>query len=444
MKLKSIAELYAGADRCLGALLNVRKSLMTLVVLTSLGSYLAAASASVAEAAFLGVRVLKTAGAGELTWSAHLPASCVGCELIVNRLTSGQNSKEILFHISMPKGMAATGPIVLQISPAKVRAVLASYTDVDLPKRGFVRAEARASGVTTIAFTRGETGITFDVPAALHGHDLPPDDLADVSEQYSYLESAGLYVRIGHADSGRRSGPYTGGAWPAVEARAALNLEFATREAVKKLHLVNAVQAAGAATIMLMNFDTNYPTLGPDEAHEDWPPHWHMHLYWNTGPKVRRVGHFFIAPNGLLTQDQVSELKPGSSATFEKRWYARGEADETRAPDGRLLYAQTITPEGYFMLSSPTSTCRFRPLVGGFDSGVHLSCSGQREVRLRAEDDISSGTLRVFLDDKMVEQHRYDTDTGELLDDGRIAGSRLQLEANRPHPSAPTYFRLNK
>lgn len=368
--------------------------------------------------AFLGVRVLKTVGAGTVAWTPHLPDGCVRCQLVLNRATSTQNSKEILFHLSIPKSLTSIGPIVVQIDSRIVRGVLASYTDSDLPQRGFARPELRTNGAVSVAFTRRRDGITFDVPGALFGHDLPPDDLGDVSEHYTYLETPGVYVRVGHADAARRRGPYASGPWPDVEARAALNLEFAAREAIVALHLDKTLGDDGVTTVMLMNFDTNYPTLGPDEAHDDWPPHWHMHLYWNDGPKVRRVGHFFISSDGLLTQDQVSELEPGSPAAWTKRWYARGEADQTVGRDGRLLYAQTITTAGFFMLSAPSGTCRFTPVRGGFDSGVILSCdTGRPDAKILAIDDTAAGSMRLFIDDRMIGKYDYDTDTGALIVD---------------------------
>jgi hypothetical protein len=366
--------------------------------------------------AFLGVRVLKVEAAGSVAWAAKLPPDCTGCRLVINEYASGQNSKELFFHLWVPRSRPKIGPIYLKIDPRTVRGVLVGYNDVDLPKRGFSRPERRADGMAPVNFQRVRDGITFDVPLHPHGADLPPDDLADVSEQYTFLETPGVYIRVGHVDERRRRGAYATGPWPAVEARAALNLEFAAREAVNSLQLDSSLQEQGVATIMLMNFDTNYPTLGANEAHDDWPPHWHMHLFWNARPKVRRVSHFYIAPNGLLIEDQCSELKSAKPGEWTKRWYAREEADETRTPGGRLLYSQIITAQGYFTLASPSGTCEFKPVSGGFDSGVNLSCNnGRTALRILAQDDPVTGRLQLFLNDRLAKDYRYDPDTGALL-----------------------------
>lgn len=371
--------------------------------------------------AFVGIRVLKIPGAGQVSWVARPSPNCTGCRLVTNDYVSGQNSRELFFHIWIPRTATRGATLSLKIDPRVVRGVLVSYTDVDLPKRGFARPESRANGMARVAFRRITDGITFDVPARPRGVDLPPDDLADVTQDYTYLETPGIYIRVSHADEQRRRGAYATGPWPAVEAKAALNLEFAAREAIDALGIVPKLKSYGVSTIMLMNFDTNYPTLGPDEAHEDWPPHWHMHLLWDDGPKVRKVGHFYISPDGLLTQNQSGDLVSLASKTRRMLWYKRGEADETKTPDGRLIYAHTITPEGYFKLSAPSGSCDFIPIARGFDSGVKLICTNGRRVQVRAEDDVLAGRLRLFLDGKLVSDDAYDADTGALLPQSRPA-----------------------
>ena len=373
-------------------------------------------SSASSNEAFLGVRVLKTGGAGNVGWSATLPASCAGCRLVINRYTSGQTDKDIFFHLFVPRSLTKIGPIHLRIEPSAVRDVLVGNTDYELPLRGFARLEPRADGMTHAPFTRTREGIAFDVPVRPHGVSLPPDDLADVTEQYTFIETPGVYIRIGHADEQRRRGAYATGPWPKVEIAAAINLEFAAREAINALKLDSTLGKYGVANIMLMNFDTNYPTLGPDSAHDDWPPHWHMHLLWNGTPKVRKVGHFYIGPDGLMLQNQSGDLVSLTSSTRANTWYARGQTDETRTPDGRLIYAHTITPEGYFTLTSPDGACRFTPISKAFDSGVNLSCDGRTApLSVRAEDDTGAGTLRLFLGGRLAKTYRYDPDTGAVL-----------------------------
>lgn len=365
----------------------------------------------------MGVRILKAPNAPRLNWKVLPPQNCRDCTVLLGPRDSGQNEREFFFHVLMPPGSATLEGLRIQVDPALIRAVLASATDYELPKRGFERPEPRTPGMVHLQYDRTADGILLHQPLRQDSPDLPPDDLGDVTESYTFIETPGLYVRVAHADPKRRRGGYASGRWPEVEIAAALNLEFAAQEAIKELGLAEAAQRQGVQTIMLMNFDTNYPTLAPNSAHDDWPPHWHMHLLWRDQPKVRKVGHFFITPDGLLSQNQSGDLASLDSPERVTRWYAAGEPDETRTPEGDLVYAHTITSAGQFILSTRRGTCRFAPVTGGFHSGVNLTCDpGSRRLRVRAMDDPVHGRLDLFVNDKRSQSYRYDVDTGALLD----------------------------
>jgi len=368
--------------------------------------------AATEDVVFLGIRVLKVPQAGELKWSVDLPANCPKCRLEMNKFTTAQNTKEFFFHFWAPQGRETIGSVHIKVDPAKVRRVLVGLTDLGLNKELVEddKGKQATDGMMSIPFRRTDDGITLDVPAHPHGLRMPPDDSGDVTNAYTYIETPGVYVRVGHADEQRRRDGYAS-VWPAVEAQAALNLEFAAREAIENLDLVPALQKRGVQTITLMNFDTNAPTQGPFAAHDDYSPHWHMHLYWGSNPRVRKVGHFMIGPNGLIDHN-VSQVVQTPDAY---PWVLRGEADETKTPDGEVLFTHTVTPEGFFVLSTPTGACRFTPVAGGFHTGVNLACDkGRPLLRVRAEDNPDTGVLRVFLDDVLRQEYHYDPDTSAL------------------------------
>lgn len=394
----------------LGAALTVSPQLANPAVSQSLNAAVAPDTT-----AFFGVRVLKVPGAGRLTWTVELPPGCVGCRLVINDYAAGQNAKEFFFHVTVPAGQRAQGPFRVKVDSSKVRGVIVSYTDTGMGRRGYASDLARTIGLAPTPFVKTADTITFDVPARLEGVSMPPDDLGEVSQYYTYIETPGVYIRIGHADPQRRAGPYATGPWPARQAAAALNLEFATREAIDALKLPEALPGLGVSTIMLMNFDTNYPTLGPDEAHEDWPPHWHMHLYWRDVPRVRKVAHFYLSEAGLLTGDFSSDLKGSSFNDRAKRWYPNGTANETRTPSGELVYSQTVTPEGFFRLQTSKGSCLIRPVGRGFDTGGIVTCDdGAQSIRIRAEDNPDAGTLSLYRNDELAMEYRYNTDTGAI------------------------------
>lgn len=368
------------------------------------------------DMAYLGVRILKTDGAGEVAWRVQPPAGCAACRLDLTPQAAGQNAREIYYHLWVPLHRETLAPLQVEVDPSRVRRVLVSVTDLTLAGRGYANREPRAIGLADVPFVRRRQTVSFALPAHPGGVNMPPDDLTDVTQFYTYIETPGVYIRVGHADERRRGGPYAAADWPRREAAAALNLEFAAREAIEQLGIVDSFPRLGVDKVMLMNFDTNYPTLGPGEAHADWPPHWHMHLFWRDVPKVRRVGHFYIGPDGLLTTDMASDLKAGGQAGRVEHWFRRGEADETRTPGGDLVYAQTITPEGWFRLNTERGSCLLKPASNGFDAGVIVACDDKPAVTMRADDEVEQGRIHLYRDGRAVRTYRYDTDTGALRD----------------------------
>ena len=364
----------------------------------SIWAALALAGEAPAGAMFIGVKVLKTAGAGTVDWAVELPADCRGCRLENNAFTSGQNAREFYFHFIAPGPPDKISALQIKVDPSKVRSVLVGHRRV--------------------SFERRRDRIVLDAPAngpllsdLADFHTLPSYAPGDVTDRYTYLDTPSVQTRIEHADKERRAGPYAKGPWPATQRQAALNLEFGAREAIVALGIDRTIRERGFGTILLMGFDTNYPTLSPDEAHDDDPPHWHMHFSWSHDPVIRQIGHFYIGTDGLLTENLVSDV-----TTKDLTHYARGASHETRTESGSLLYRQTVTPQGFFNLSADQGSCQLQPVAQGFQSGVDVLCTvGGYHHRVRAEDDVDAGRIRVFVDDRLREEHMYDVDSGSLL-----------------------------
>jgi hypothetical protein len=373
--------------------------------------------------AFIGVRVLKNKGTGDLKWSVQLPETCSTCRTIINSYTSGQNPKEFYFHFFAPSALKDIQGVQVKVNPTKVRGVLVDRSHVDFRRTadGIQFDVARHASVDRVPFVDIDEGYTHD--SRLQG------PMNDVTAPYTYIDSPGVRVRIEHADIERRNGDYAGGRWPAIERQAALNLEFAAREAIKALGLDHTLQDRGLGVMQIMGFDTSAPTLAPNEAHNDSPPHWHMHIYWTSEPIARAVGHFYIGPDGLLKQNC------GGDSTISKpdpatQCFERGQTVEETQPNGMPLYTVTITPKGYYTIAAVTQTnifadhyvfgtavetCHLTPVKVGFQTGVDLACdNGAPPRRIRAEDDVNEGRLRLFINDRLVEVHSYDIDNGSL------------------------------
>jgi hypothetical protein len=351
------------------------------------------------EQSFLGVRVLKKTE-GAVPWSVQLPPECKACELVDNQYSTADTKNDFFFHFYAPRNQLIVRRVHITIDPAYVRGVLV--------------------GRSHVPFRRVQDGIVFDV----HRDDptcstLPSDERlpvyggCDASDNHTYIITRGVALRVEHADERRRRGPYASGRWPALERQAALNLEFGTRSAIEALGLGETVARLRLGTILLMGFDTYWPTRGPDWAHEDDPPHWHMHMAWRVKPVLRKIGHFYIGSNGQLIDNESQDMsRKGPDAT--KR-LERGGTDTTIDNRGQVLYRQTIARNGDFVLSSPTGICTLSPVADGFQSGVQVICDrGKYTARINAIDDIARGRIKFFVNGALSEEYTYDSDTGIL------------------------------
>ncbi|MEJ8631881.1 hypothetical protein P0F65_23020 [Sphingomonas sp. I4] len=150
-----------------------------------------------------------------------------------------------------------------------------------------------------------------------------------------------------------------------------------------------------------------------------------MHLRWpdDTGTQI---GHYYIGPDGLLTENIVGVKGLG---TPERR-FGRGETSTTIAPDGRGLYSHRITAQGWLEIARPGGrSCLIKPDGGvGFDAGAQVVCGDEPATRIAVTDDLR-GVLTVVTG-PVTEIFRYDPDTGALL-------SPPSRPRHRPRSSSP-------
>lgn len=181
--------------------------------------------------------------------------------------------------------------------------------------------------------------------------DDPPvaTDTITAAEVARHIVEPDMVLRFEHADPARRAGAYATRRFPDRQRRAANTLEFAQREVVRRLGLGEEIERDGVGRIQIMGFDTNAP-----HGHGDAPPHVHMHLRW-PGDTGMQIGHHYIGPDGLLTENIVG-LK-GLHAL--QRWFGRGETFTAIASDGRALYSHRITPRGWLEIARPDGGAGF-------------------------------------------------------------------------------------
>lgn len=219
------------------------------------------------------------------------------------------------------------------------------------------------------------------------------------------IVETGVTLRMEHGDPERRAGAYAKGPFPSLERRAADNLTFGQREAIRRLKLGEYVERENIGQIMLMGFDTNFPA-----AHTDAPPHIHMHLRWanNIGTQI---SHFYIGRDGMLTENRVGIRGFGVPA----QTLGRGKSFTTIDRFGRPVYTHIITADGALTIAnSRGDQCFLTPANTGFHQGVDLKCGQQESTRIEVLDDITEGTITVKTG-ILTEYIRYDRQIGHLM-----------------------------
>lgn len=307
-----------------------------------------------------------------------LADSCAACTVLDDPALARNNRRETLVALSLPA--RRTLELRFRAAPGGVKRVL--LESGDLP------------------FTVTGDSVTVPVPPIA-------TDAVTAGEFATHIVEPGMVLRFEHADIARRAGAYANGAFPALQRRAADNLQFAQREVIRRTGLGEVVAQQKLGAIQLMGFDTNYP-----HGHTDAPPHMHMHLRWplNAGTQI---GHYYIDGHGLLTHNAVGV----KGMDGQGRTYGRGEPFTTIDVRGRPLYRHRITAEGWLELGrAGAAPCVIMPVQEGkgFETGAVVACARQAPVKVLVTDDLDAGIVRVATG-PVVETFRYDTDTGKLL-----------------------------
>ena len=282
-----------------------------------------------------------------------------------------------------------------------------SVIQLRVPRERFLELAFTADGADAARAFVNDQELALTLADGRITLELPPlsEDAVWAGAFATEIVETGVTLRLEHGDPERRAGAYATGEFPVVERRAADNLTFAQREAIRRLGLGDYVAREKIGQIMLMGFDTNFPA-----AHTDAPPHVHMHMRWanNIGTQI---SHYYIDRDGLLTHNNVGiRGLPGSALT-----YGRGEAFTTIDRLGRPVYTHRITPEGALELSGPTGeTCLLAPLGSGFHAGVAVTCGDGAATAVTVTDDMAAGRITVTTGG-LTETLRYDTQTGILL-----------------------------
>lgn len=327
------------------------------------------------------IKFLPTPGQDTRAPVAFVADSCGACTQLHDPAFERFNPRESILQLRVPRSRFLT----LAFRPAPGDAARAFVNDQEL------------------ALTRAADGtLTLELPPLA-------EDAVWAGAFATEIVETGVTLRMEHGDPVRRAGAYAKGRFPEAERRAADNLTFAQREAIRRLGIGEYVAREGIGQIMLMGFDTNFPA-----AHTDAPPHVHMHLRWanNIGTQI---SHFYLDEKGLLTENRVGIRGMG----WPGQTIGRSKPFATIDRTGRAVYTHIITADGGLVIAGQDgASCLLAPAGSGFHLGVDLRCDGTAPVRISVTDDMAKGIVTVRTG-ALVETLRYDRQTGILLTDGR-------------------------
>ncbi|MYN24837.1 hypothetical protein [Duganella levis] len=344
----------------------------------------------------------------------------LACAVVMGAMAAGEPQVKVVLKFVKRGAVQALSPLAFEQRSCITCQLLAdpafdrdnqreTLVALSVPARRTLDLQFRTAGTSVKRVLLESGDLKFDVKGDMITVHMPPvaRDAVTAGEFATHIVEPGMVLRFEHADPARRAGFYAQGDFPALQRRAADNLEFAQREVIRRTGLGAYVAHEKLGAIQVMGFDTNFP-----HGHTDAPPHIHMHLRWplNAGTQI---GHYYIDEQGLLARNEVGIKAIGGRGQN----FGRGEIFTTRDVQGRPTYTHEITKQGWLRLGrADMDPCLIRPVGKGFDSGAIVECPQQEMVSVHVRDDLGAGILRVTAGN-VEEIFRYDIDTGELLSD---------------------------
>jgi hypothetical protein len=271
-----------------------------------------------------------------------------------------------------------------------------------------VRVAAVVTGDTRLALTRDPADperVTFTLPVTAASASAAQPTL-QVFSYPSGATSSGVYWRIEHNDPDRAAGYWTGVAWPAGEAQAAINYLVATEAILRDSGLAAEARRRGHF-FALMGFETN------NLLHLDNPPHWHLSYYpgLTFGAPKAHVPHLWMDARGRTFYNGMDIQGQGRS-----KFYA-GDPARIHDAEGNLIVTLTIRADGGLDIDPPAGPRYSITADGGrFDRSARVLRDGQPWRWLTSYDDVRQGALvtTVLAETWQATVYRYDPLTGAI------------------------------
>lgn len=189
---------------------------------------------------------------------------------------------------------------------------------------------------------------------------------------HTLIREPGLTLRVEQNDPTRRAGKYKEGRFPDAQILAAIHYEFAVREIVKMMGIPKYLNDNKLGYLLILGFETC------NEAHSDYPPHWHIIYRWPTFCGSQ-APHIYLDERGKMLFNRMSiDGISGVSRTYE-----HGEWCQFVDYLGRSVMAFSIQPDGAMVFTKPR------------DGMYGMSCWDPDDGVNIYKDDVLLGNIKV-------------------------------------------------
>lgn len=242
----------------------------------------------------------------------------------------------------------------------------------------------------------------------------------------THWREGAISMGIFHNIEGVQHGPYAGKPFPAAEAQAQLNWQFAARELFRSAGLGVSTNVPHGS-INIYGFESNFPN-----GHVDAPPHFHIMLSW-TKWDDNNVGHFHLDRKGFITDNDymlLGKTKSWRKSQMNYEEYLPGDpAVDFMGENGKPSFRIAILDNGSGLhVTVPGRSVEWKVQSDNpvKSVSVHVRDSAdalwRETARIDVTDDTLGGvlTVRTAMADgkRRTETFTYDPDTGNLIRQG--------------------------
>lgn len=225
---------------------------------------------------------------------------------------------------------------------------------------------------------------------------------------HTLIREPGLTLRIEQNDPTRRAGKYKEGKFPDTQVHASIHYQFAVRELVRMMGIPKYLNDNKLGYLLILGFETC------NEAHSDYPPHWHIIYRWPTFCGSQ-APHIYLDEGGKMLYNRMSiDGISGVSRTYEY-----GQWCQFVDHLGRSVMAFALQSDGSMVLTKPRDgmykMSRWYP-----GEGVNLFKDGVLVGNIKTDNDMEKEMLTVQFSSQVAGRESFTEIIQYDLLDGKV------------------------